>query len=76
MVICFSFFNKKYCITITLNHAHFLDKFQISVFQSKGIVVCCSKIIYHLDMKFKSCFNDILMFIYAKSKKIDAFKRF
>ena len=34
----FQIFNKKYCITITLNNAHFLDKFQTAAFESKGIV--------------------------------------
>ena len=34
----FQIFNKKYLITITLNHAQFQDKFQIAVLDSKGIV--------------------------------------
>ena len=36
-VICFSF-SIKNCIAITLNHAHFQDKFQIAALESKGIV--------------------------------------
>ena len=34
----FQIFYKKYFITITLNHAQFLDKFKIAVLESKGIV--------------------------------------
>ena len=34
----FQIFNKKYFITITLNHAQFQDKFQIAALESKGIV--------------------------------------
>ena len=34
----FQIFNKKYFITITLNHAKLQDKFHIAVLESKGIV--------------------------------------
>ena len=32
------------------------------------LIDCCSKIIYRFDIKFKSCFADILIFIFAKSQ--------
>ena len=32
------------------------------------LIDCCSNIIYYFDIKFKTCFADILMFIFAKSQ--------
>ena len=56
----------------TLNHARFLEKFQIATLEFKGIAIsthCCPKVIYYFDLKFKTCIADMLMFVVAKSQK-------
>ena len=32
------------------------------------LIDCCSNSIYYFDVKFKTCFADILLFIVAKSQ--------
>ena len=61
---------KRYGRTHTRTHGQSLRgyNYNFRIIRYCYLIDCCSNIIYYFDIKFKTCFADILMFIFAKSQ--------